>query len=170
VVGQQVMECRPGHRPHDGVVLLHGVGGTAVARREVVDLELPCRVVVARRRLEDAVRLAVRAQRPRNDGGHQHDVGRALEWVTGERLEQRLLLVHNGRVLVRQQPRRRTLRDHCRRQGSTRRRQDNAATDGQEDGPVFRPQGAYELAARATRGLQRQVRRGGRGSHRRQGV
>jgi len=102
VVGQQVVDGRPGHSPHDGVVLLQGVGGRAVARREVVDLELPRQFVVAWRRLEDAVRLAVLAQQPRHDVGRQHDVGRALDGVTGERLEQRLLLVHNGRVLVRQ--------------------------------------------------------------------
>jgi len=52
--------------------------------------------------LEDAVRLAVRAQQPGHNGGRQRDVGRALDGVAGECLEQRLLLVHNGRVLVRQ--------------------------------------------------------------------
>ena len=49
-----------------------------------------------------AFSTAVRAQQPRHDGGRQHAVGRALDGVAGERLEQRLLLAHNGRVLARQ--------------------------------------------------------------------
>jgi len=77
--------------------------------------------------------------------------------------------MYDGRVLLRQQARRRAPRGHGRRQGRSRRRQADAGAHGEEDGPVSRPSGAHELIARAARGLQRKVSRGGRKAHRGQG-
>jgi len=84
----------------------------------------------ARKRLEDAVRLAVRAEQLRHDTRRHHDARLALDGMPWARLEQWLLLLYEGRVLVGQQPAPRALRGHHRRQGSTRRGQPIAGTHG----------------------------------------
>jgi len=60
VVRQPVVDRLPAHRPHNGGVLRQGVGDKAVTLRQVADRNLLRKGVVAWRRLEDAVLLAVR--------------------------------------------------------------------------------------------------------------
>jgi len=162
VVGQPVVIGCQRHRPCNGVVIRPGIGRGAIARRQVVDLGLRHQGIVALRRLVDAARLAVRAEQPRYDSRRHHDVRRTLDGVPRGRLEQGLLLVYDGRVLVRQQPQRRAPRGHCRRQGCTRRVQSSAGAHGQEDRPLPRPEGAHMLSGRAACWLQRQICRRGR--------
>jgi len=82
VVGQPVVNGCPGHRPCNGVVLRRAIGGEAIARGQIVDRERVPHGVEARRRLEDAVRLAVRAEKPRHGSHLHHDVHRSLDGMT----------------------------------------------------------------------------------------
>jgi len=93
---QSVVHRCPRHRPHDNIGLRQGVGDGAVAPREVAKRELLCQEVVARGRLEEAVRPAVSAQQPQHDGGRHHDVGGTLDGMARSRLQQGLLLMTGG--------------------------------------------------------------------------